>query len=196
MLIQSCSDLKQSGNRAITNYNMKRLTDSHFISQDRLLSHVKPTKTQTCGNCERWETSERKCPPSRCTYGNGKIKVMCRKCAGLQAFRLTRQTLQPCKNSESICSVAVRSQWRQHCPCSCPYTWESCFCLIWILLLREGSDWQESGLMISLEGLSWARLLAPAATPWLKRKGKTQTLHFFLCLQYSLPHRMGKPQDK
>lgn len=45
--------------------------------------------------------------------------------------------------------------------------WESCFCPIWILLLREGSDWQESGPMISLKGLSWARLLSPAVTPWL-----------------------------
>ena len=35
--------------------------------------------------------------------------------------------------------------------------------------------------MISLKGLSWARFLSPAATPWLKRKStiRTRTIYIF-----------------
>lgn len=92
--------------------------------------------------------------------------------------------------AKCICSVTVKSLWPRHCLCSCPYMWESCFCLIWILLLREGSVWQASGPMTWQKDLSWALLLSPAAKPRLKEKQRIKW-ECSLCIFLHLPAEMS-----
>lgn len=122
---------------------------------------------------EKWTANS---PVSTYTNGNErereKKKVICRQGAGLEA----PNSRPPASHSlhRCVCSVSVRSQWHQNCPCFCQCKWESCFCPILSLWLREWTAQRESGPMVWPTAPSRTLPLLPAGMLWL---GKSKNQH-------------------